>query len=100
MNLCFLFQPGGNIVGVAVDSHAGLLFWSNNVPRYKGIWRADVNGQNVQRILHQCKYTYYAVVEQATQCHVPGNLLPVLSKLLFFNVVFAKRLCWSLCNGG
>ena len=43
-------QQGGNIVGLAVDEDQNLIFWSNNALSQRGIYRANSDGLEVERI--------------------------------------------------
>ena len=43
-------QAGGNIVGLAVDEDQNLIFWSNNALSQRGIYRANSDGLEVERI--------------------------------------------------
>ncbi|KAI8790085.1 low-density lipoprotein receptor-related protein 6, partial [Biomphalaria glabrata] len=44
-------QPGGKIVGLAVDTDKELLFWSNTDVNVRSIWRARLNGSDVVEIV-------------------------------------------------
>ena len=46
-------QPGGSIVGLAVDEGEQVLFWSNNAFKQQGIYRANADGSHVQRIVER-----------------------------------------------
>ena len=46
-----LLQPHGNIVGLAVDVNAGLIFWANNA---RGtIYRANMDGSEIESIVSE-----------------------------------------------
>ena len=45
------FQGVSRAVGLAVDTRAGLLFWSDIDPDYRGIYSATLDGENAQRIV-------------------------------------------------
>ena len=45
------FQGVSRVVGLAVDTHTGLLFWSDIDPDYRGIYSATLGGENAQRIV-------------------------------------------------
>ena len=48
-------QPRGRIVGLAVDSRNGYLFWSDVSHSKKGIYRCRMNGADVKKLIHAGK---------------------------------------------
>ena len=63
LNLAVTFQATGeNIVGLAVDLDEHFLFWSDNGPNKKGIYRSDLDGLQATKIIDAGKQTIHKVV--------------------------------------
>ncbi|CAH1780232.1 unnamed protein product [Owenia fusiformis] len=46
-----VITQAGRIVGLGLDISRGLLFWSNIHPQHHGIYRATIDGKNIENIL-------------------------------------------------
>ena len=61
-NLAVTFQATGeNIVGLAVDLDEHYLFWSDNGPNRKGIYRCDLDGLQARKIIDTGKHNCYNI---------------------------------------
>ena len=46
-------QDEGSIVALALDSVHGFVFWANNAVKWKGIYRARLNGSDIMKIVSE-----------------------------------------------
>ena len=62
-------------MAIAVDHQNGFLFWANNAYNWKGIYRSDISGSNVQKIVFESTLDYYRFfIGNTTTCDMSCNL--------------------------
>lgn len=54
----WIFQIGGNIVALTIDPYQSLLFWANNAPKFRGIYKSNLDGSNTQLIVDKGNKPY------------------------------------------
>ena len=113
MHVRLCFQGVSRVVGLAVDTHSGLLLWSDIDPEYRGIYKATVHGEDVRRIVQG---TYTSICNTQCQFYILGcrtkfflwttvsdlhsSILDALSSIFFiftqFSGNFGQIIGWCL----